>query len=230
MTHVLSHHLEFPLEKGKALHPKNKLIMNTVRDLVLSILRWDSSVDFNKYIQKVDWGNLPKDLGAQKKINLDISDIQEKIRQWKNTVHNKESVKKWIHDALEKVWINPHNTTKRIHIAVESLRWQYKIMSPERFLHRLENGKVERDCRFLIGMIQYMSQFGKTWLKSIVKNLLSDAQYPTLNNSDSIRALNSLVSKAKEVLRDQDKKNQLKWSYKEFKLLLQRITEEVWEK
>lgn len=39
MPHRLSHHPEFPLEKGKALNPKNKLIMNTVRDLVLGILQ-----------------------------------------------------------------------------------------------------------------------------------------------------------------------------------------------
>lgn len=230
MPHRLFHHPEFPLEKGKALHPKNKLIMNTVRDLVLGILQWKNSVDLKKYIQKIDWGNLPKDLGAQKKINLDISEIQEKVKDLKSTVHRKDSIKKWTHDALEKVWINPHNTSKRIRIAVESLGWQYKIMSPERFLHRLENGKVERDCRFLIGMIQYMSQLGKKWLESIVKNLLSDGDYPTLNNSDSIRALNSVVSKTKEVLKAQDKKNQSKWSYEEFKLLLKKISREVWEK
>jgi hypothetical protein len=194
MRHSVSNHPEFPQEKGKALHPKNKLIMNTVRDLVLGILQWYSSVDLKKYTQKIDWGNLPKDLGAQKRINLDISDIQKKIRQWKNTVHKKEIVKKWTHEALEKVWINSHNTTKRIHMAIESLGWQYKIMSPERFLHRLDNGKVQRDCRFLIGMIQYMSQLGRIWLMSSVKNLLSDGHYPTLNNSDSMRALNSVIS------------------------------------
>ncbi len=83
-------------------------------------------------------------------------------------------------------------------------------MSPERFLHRLENGKVERDCRFLISMIQYMSQLGKIGLESIVNNLLSDGQYPTLNTSDSMRALNSVTSKAKEVLKAKDKKNQSK--------------------
>lgn len=33
-------------------------------------------------------------------------------------------------------------------------------MSRERFIHRLQNGKVERDASFLIGMMRYMSQLG----------------------------------------------------------------------
>lgn len=51
-------------------------------------------------------------------------------------------------------------------------------MSPERFLHRLENRKIKRDAKFLIGMIRYMSQLGKNGLPIAINKLLSDGSYP----------------------------------------------------
>ena len=103
-------------------------------------------------------------------------------------------------------------------------------MSPERFLHRLENRKIKRDAKFLIGMIRYMSQLGKNGLPIAINKLLSDGSYPWLHDSDSIKALNAIIWKAKEVLKAKDKKGKSKWWYKEFKQMLWTIVWEVEEK
>lgn len=62
MPHRALHHPEFPLEKGKALDPKSKLIMNVVRDTILPILRGETVAPIKKYTKKINWDNPPNSL------------------------------------------------------------------------------------------------------------------------------------------------------------------------
>lgn len=62
MPHRALHHPEFPLEKGKALDPKSKLIMNVVRDTILPILRGEAVAPIKKYTKKINWDNPPNSL------------------------------------------------------------------------------------------------------------------------------------------------------------------------
>ena len=226
MPHSVSNHPEFPLEKWKALNPKNKLIMNTVRDTILVILQWEDIVLLKRYTEKIDWENAPKKLWKKEIFALDIWGIQEEIWISRSSPQVKAGVKKWTHMALEEVGIHAKNTDKRIRTAIETLGWQYRIMSGERFVHRLDNGKVERDARFLIGMMRYMSQLGKEWLISVLDVLFSDGNYPALDKSDSMKALRYLIKKWKETLKHNSKDG----SYKEFKDLLISIAGEVGDK
>ncbi len=142
--HIPSNNSSLPEEKGKLLDPKTKLLTTTVRKVVLAIL------DDKKQISlKLQWN---------KSHALNIEGIVEKEF---STHKIKGLVKESLHNALKIVWVH---SKKRIRNALETLWWQYKNMSDERFLHRIQNGKVERDCKFLIWMIRFMGQLGEEWL------------------------------------------------------------------
>lgn len=223
MPHSVLNHPDFPLEKGKALSPKSKLIMNTVRDTILAILQWEDIAVIKKYKKKINWEKLPKKLGKKENVILDISPIQEEIWSSRSASQIKSGVKNGTHMALDAVGINSKNTDKRIRIAIETLGWQYKIMSEERFVHRFQNGKVKRDATFLIGMMRYMSQLGTEWLTSVLDILFSDGYYPALDRSDSMKALKYLIKRWKETL----KNNSQDERYNEFKSMIMNIAGEV---
>jgi len=121
-----------------------------------------------------------------------------------NTLKIKERVKGKIWKELNWEFLDTTNPiTKALMIQWE----QYKYISKERFLHRLENGKFMRDTVFLLRMVRYMGQYSTEVTSDIVSLLFSNVSYPTLkNNSPSIRSLSYMIDAVKKYMKKKEQK------------------------
>lgn len=189
--HSPSHHPEFPKEKGKILPPELKKILTTVRSVVIGILDDADAVKLNK------------------KTTVRLPDIQ------KNPEKSKELIKKSAHDALRLVGVN---SKKRFDTAIGTLGKQYAHMSSERFFHRLANGKVERDCRFLFGILYHIGQIGPEGIGEVIDMVTSKSNHMNLvEKSPAIKSLKSLLLTAKLAMKEKyPEKMERKNEYEQF--------------
>ena len=63
-------HFDGPNEKGKILDKKTKLLMTTVRETVLGILRGEEKITLKKYRETPDWNSKKK---LEKKVLFDFA-------------------------------------------------------------------------------------------------------------------------------------------------------------
>lgn len=174
--HAPSHHPEFSKEKGKILSPELKKILATVRSVVIGILDNADTVQLNK------------------KTTVQLPNIR------KNPEKSKQLIKDTAHDALRLVGVK---SKKRFDTAIGTLGKQYTHMSPERFFHRLANGKVERDCRFLFGILYHIGQIGPEGIGEVIDMVISKSNHMNLvEKSPAIKSLKSLLLTAKSAMKE----------------------------
>jgi len=70
---------------------------------------------------------------------------------------------------------------------------QYEKISKERFEHRMNNGKVKRDFLFLVKAAQFLNHYTIDTTFSIVELFLWEGNYPTLDNSKSLRSMRIFI-------------------------------------
>lgn len=70
---------------------------------------------------------------------------------------------------------------------------QYEKISKERFEHRMNNGKIKRDFLFLVKAAQFLNHYTIDTTFSIVELFLWEGNYPTLDNSKSLRSMRIFI-------------------------------------
>jgi hypothetical protein len=203
-------HGEFPDEKGK-LDTKTKLLVNTTREVILAILDGKTEVKLKRYKKNVRINHLPRKPGKTESFTHKIKNHYKPIATTETPITRTKST---VHLALEQVGIDKTNTNKRIATVIESLWSQYEHMLIERFLHRMENGKVLRDARFLLG-VPYLL-WGE-WIESrkeTLEDLKSKHNFQNLIDSKDARANNALDKLLKTTRKYLKKEYREKWKEK----------------
>jgi hypothetical protein len=217
-------HFDGPEEKWSTLDAKSKLILNTIREAVFAILEWKNQVTVSKYKKEIDWNHPPKKF--PRKISHVV--IFPPYNPRKTPIEN---TKDSLHAALAHVGID-NTVKKRIATWVDALWSQYKNMSPERFLHRmeiLEEGKIsklERDVRFLLWNMKLFRSFWPSAMRETLRLLLSHGNFPGLKEgSHSLKALAMIIDTAKK----------MKWSsqngrqkFQKFEAILFQAVDSFW--